>query len=115
MRPVVEVVGGLTLWHIGRCREHPRARRGGHRLLEVFLDVGPDVEYSTPDKHPSGVGKEHVREHAAFAVTGLPPRIGEVDMDRVETGVGKEVPDEDVAVAGDDPGVAGCFAGPPAA
>ena len=32
-------------------------------------------------------------------------------MDRVETGVGKELPDEDVAIAGDDPGVGSALPG----
>ena len=71
------------------------------------------MEHAPRDEHPPGVGEEHVGEDATFAVTGLPPRIGEVDVDRVEAGVGEEVADEDVAVAGDDPGVDGALPGEP--
>ena len=51
------------------------------------------------------MGQEGVGEDPPLAVPGLPPGVGEVDMDPLEAGVREEIAHEHVPVTGDDPGV----------
>ena len=79
--------------------------------MEILLHIGPDVQLSAWDQHPAGVDEKSVGQHPSLAMAGLPPGIGEIDMDGRKAGVGEQAAGEVGGIAVDDPGVGGLLGG----
>ena len=68
----------------------------------ILLDVGGDPEVAARDERPLHVGNEGSGEDPPLLVAGLPPGVGEVDVDRAEARRRDEAGEELFGVAGDD-------------
>ena len=95
----IEIVLGRPLGNLERA---DKRGDGGDRFLsrlEIFKDVGPEVELAVGLKDALDVAQHAVVHDAAFFVAFLPPGIGEVDMHSHGTRVGKKIGEQSLGIA----------------
>jgi len=67
---VVEVVTRFAGWFVLRRGEKPGLSGRCQRFAEVFLDVGPDVQFTPRDERPADMPQERFTEDATLAAPG---------------------------------------------
>src|SRR5262249_16042202 len=96
---VVQVVSGGMIGRPGELNERRHGFQKARHNREVLFDVRGEVQDATRAKHPENEVRELGGEQEALAVPGLPPRVREGDVNRVDAAGGDMVPKHDLRVA----------------
>ena len=100
MRAVVHVVLGRRLG----CRQAApanwcRPRSSSSVDMKILFHIGPEVERAAGQKRALDVAKKRFSHHSAFFMPLFPPRIGKINVHRLERIVGKQFREDSQGIA----------------